>query len=155
MSELLPWSPLASTWWNTPLDLLRRSPFPFVDSLQKMLDITPEKASIRVEEFVDGNTLVVRAELPGSDPEKDVSVEVDNGMLHIRAHREEKEEERKEGQYRSEFHYGSFERTLALPEDVKEEDIKASFKDGVLEVRATLPEKAVSAQPTKVQITRA
>ncbi|MGZ4662358.1 MAG: Hsp20/alpha crystallin family protein, partial [Arthrobacter sp.] len=57
--------------------------------------------------------------------------------------------------YRSEFRYGSFLRTLPLPADVKEEDIKATYKDGVLEVRTPVPERALAeSKATKLPITR-
>jgi HSP20 family protein len=110
---------------------------------------------IRVEEYLDGNTLVVRAEAPGLDPDKDIDVSVVNGSLQIRAERREEKEEKEKDSYRSEFRYGSFFRSLPLPPDVKEEDIKASYKDGVLEVRTPVPEKELSESTgKKLPITR-
>nr|WP_244208339.1 Hsp20/alpha crystallin family protein [Arthrobacter oryzae] len=126
-----------------------------MDVLDRMFQEENQPMPIRVEEFVEGNTLVIRAEAPGLDPDKDIDVTVVDGALQIRAERKEEKEEKGKDSYRSEFRYGSFLRTLPLPQDVKEEDIKASYKDGVLEVRTPLPEQAlVESKPTKLPITR-
>jgi HSP20 family protein len=94
---------------------------------------------LKVEEFRDGGDLVVRSELPGIDPEKDAELTVSNGMLHIRAERQEESEDKGKEGYWSEFRYGAFSRTLPLPEGVNPDDIKASYRDGVLEVRVPVP----------------
>jgi HSP20 family protein len=88
-----------------------------------------------VEEYRDGNELVIRSEMPGIDPERDVELTVSDGMLQVRAHREERNEQKGDNEYRSEFRYGEFVRAIPLPPGVKEEDVKASYKDGILEVR--------------------
>lgn len=95
---------------------------------------------IRVEEEMRDHTLVVRAEIPGIDPEKDAEVEVTDGMLRIHAERRKEEREEKEGRVRSEFRYGSFSRTIPLPPEVKPDDVTASYKDGILEVLVPMPE---------------
>jgi HSP20 family protein len=113
----------------------------------------PEGAGwLRVEEFREGDSVVVRAELPGIDPDKDVEVTVSDGVLHISAHREERSEHKDEHSYRSEFRYGSFSREVPLPTGVDESQIKASYTDGVLEVRAPVP--AAKAETTKIEIGR-
>jgi HSP20 family protein len=100
---------------------------------------------LHLEEFVEDGTCVIRAELPGIDPAKDVEITLQDGVLHLKGERtERKEEERPEG-YRSEFHYGGFYRAIRLPEGATEADVKASYKDGILEVRvpmATTPPTA-------------
>lgn len=80
----------------------------------------------------NGN-FVVRAELPGIKRE-DVDVEVSNGVLTLSGERKENREERDGGYYRSERSYGSFYRSIPLPEGTTGEDAKAEFKDGVLEI---------------------
>ena len=65
----------------------RRSP---LDVIERLFEGEMGSSAIRVEEMVDGNTLVVRAELPGIDPEKDVDVTVTDGVLSIKAERQEK-----------------------------------------------------------------
>ena len=93
-------------------------PSDMLDPIKRFLDgdltMTP---SIKVEQFVDGTTLVVRAEVPGIDPDKDVDVSVSEGMLHIRAEREEKTEHKSKDGYRSEFRYGSFSRSMKRTTD--------------------------------------
>ena len=120
-----------------------------------MFDTTDGPAPIRVEEFLEGKNLVVRAEMPGVDPDKDIEVTMEDGLLRIRAERQEKEEHKDKGRFRSEFRYGSFSRNIPLPDGVKEEDIKATYTNGVLEVRAPVPDEAAQpAAPKKLPITR-
>jgi HSP20 family protein len=97
---------------------------------------------IRVDEFHEDGTLVVRAELPGIDPDEDVELTVTDGMLHIAAERREEEKTEENGYLRHELRCGSFARTLPLPAGVTEEDIKAEYKDGILEIRVPAPEPA-------------
>jgi HSP20 family protein len=75
-------------------------------------------------------------------------------MLHIKAERQEKSEHKGKSGYRSEFRYGSFSRSIALPPGAKEEDITATYKDGVLEVRAPAPTTAPDATARKIRIDR-
>lgn len=109
---------------------------------------------IRVEEYHEDNTVVVRAELPGVDPDKDIEITVTDGALQIRAHREQRHEEEQEGQYRSEFHYGSFVRRVPLPQGASDEDVKAMYHDGILEVRIPVEEERAPS-PRTVPVTRA
>ena len=129
----------------------RRSP---MDVIERLFEGEMGYSAIRVEEVVDGNTLVVRAELPGIDPEKDVDVTVTDGVLSIRAERQEKTEHKDKDSYRSEFRYGSFVRRLPLPSGVQQADVTASYKDGVLEVRAPLPDQQEVASASKIPISR-
>lgn len=92
---------------------------------------------IRVEDTVEDGRYVVRAEIPGIDPGKDVEVNVHDGYLTIRAERSEKHEEKG----RSEFNYGSFSRTVALPADADDEGIVADYTKGILTVRVPLNEQ--------------
>jgi len=111
-----------------------------------------DDTDMKVEEFRDGDTLVVRAEMPGIDPDKDVEITVSDGMLHLSAERRsETKTEDKKG-YRSEFRYGSFSRSVRLPAGAGEEDVKATYDDGILEVRIPIDEKSNGAK--KIPITR-
>lgn len=101
---------------------------------------------IRVEEFRDDGTLVVRAELPGIDPDKDVEVTVAGGMLHIQAERREEEKREEQGYLRQELRYGALSRSLPLPEGVTESDIKATYKAGILEIRIPEPKVETAAK---------
>jgi HSP20 family protein len=80
--------------------------------------------------------LVVRADMPGLRPE-DINVTVDHGVLAISGERREKHREEREGFIRSEVSYGTFFRTIPLPEGVDENRVSATFRNGVLEI--TIP----------------
>lgn len=111
-----------------------------------------ERGGVRVEEFREDGALVVRAELPGIDPEKDVEISIHDGLLHIKGERSEHLEETKKTHFHTEFRYGMFERTLPLPAGTTEKDIQAIYKDGVLEVR--LPMKKAGSEAAKVKVQR-
>jgi len=132
------------------VSLVRREHFEFPELWRRFFD-TETDSWLRVEEFVEGNTLVVRAELPGIDPDKDVELTITDGVLQVRAHREEKSEHKGRDSYRSEFRYGSFVRSVPLPEGMKEEDVKASYLDGILEIR--VPVHEMKSVTTRVPVT--
>ena len=90
---------------------------------------------IHIEDFVEEGAYVVRAELPGLDVAKDVDVSATNGVLTIKAKREETTRQ----QHRTEFHYGSFTRAVTLPAGADAEHISAKYEKGVLEVRVPRP----------------
>jgi len=92
----------------------------------------------QVEVSDNDDALVVSAELPGMS-DKDVQVEIANGVLTIRG--EKKSERKGEGKYFTERSYGSFERQIAL-DNVQEDKAEASFKNGVLTVSLPKSEKA-------------
>ena len=96
---------------------------------------------IRVEEFREDGTLVIRADLPGIDPDKDVKLTVSDGMLHIEAERREEEKREEKGYVRQELRYGSLSRSLPLPEGATAADITATYKAGVLEIRIPEPKR--------------
>ena len=91
-----------------------------------------------IDVFEKDNRLVTKIDLPGMKKE-DVKVEVTDGYLTISGERKTESEEKKNQFYRCEREYGSFYRSVPLPEGVKVEDIKASFTDGVLEVSVPVP----------------
>ncbi|SRR5579875_3119731 len=96
-----------------------------------------------IESFVEGDKLVVRADLPGVDP-KDVEITVSGGNLIIRGKREQRREHASGDMIHREIRYGAFERSLPLPEGVKAEDIKATYNHGVLELAIPLPSSMVA-----------
>lgn len=86
---------------------------------------------------------VVSADLPGIKPE-DVRIEFQDGNLVISGDRKEETKKEKKNRRIVERRYGSFYRSIALPEDVKVDDIQASFQDGVLKVEIPKPEKSTA-----------
>jgi len=123
------------------------------DLFRRFFESDLDTSFLRVEEFQEGDNLVIRAELPGIDPDKDVELSVADDTLHIRAHREEKSEHKEKESYRSEFRYGSFDRTIPLPRGSTLDAVKASYSDGVLEVRVPMA-KEEKVTRTRVPITR-
>ena len=114
----------------------------------------PGEDLIRLDEFREGNTQVIRAELPGIDPDKDVEITVVDGTLQINAERRVEEKSQDAGYTRQEMRYGSFTRTLPLAEDATEGDIKAGYKDGILEIRVPVAERAPASEPTKIAVSK-
>jgi HSP20 family protein len=103
---------------------------------------------IRIEDYVEDDHYVIRAELAGIDPEKDVEITVGSGYLTIRAERADKTE----GKHRSEFRYGSFTRSMTLPPTANEDDITASYRDGILTISVGLKaEKTESARKIEIK----
>jgi HSP20 family protein len=100
---------------------------------------------IRLEDEMEGGHYLLRAELPGIDPAKDVDITVRDGELTIKAERSEK----KEAKGRSEFSYGLFTRSVTLPAGANEEDIKASYDKGILTVDVAVPKQAAAAAAEK------
>ena len=84
----------------------------------------------RLEETARDHRYVIRAELPGLDPDKDIEVTVSGRILTIRAERRQQDD----GPYRSEFRYGSLARAVRLPAAVDPADVTARYDKGVLEV---------------------
>ncbi|MHA1572582.1 MAG: Hsp20/alpha crystallin family protein [Alphaproteobacteria bacterium] len=90
--------------------------------------------------------IIVEAELPGVD-EKDISVTVANGYLTIKGEKHSESEQSEESYYVAERSFGSFERSLRLPDSVDESKIEASFDRGVLKVMA--PKSAEAQKPER------
>jgi HSP20 family protein len=91
---------------------------------------------------------VLKADLPGLS-ESDVNIEVQDGTLTISGERKAEHEHREKGWYRIERSFGSFNRSLTLPDGLDPERIEASFSEGVLEVRIPKPEER---KPRRISI---
>lgn len=103
---------------------------------------------IRIEESEDDGAYIVRAELPGIDPDKDVEITVADGLLTVHAERTEEKKDKRH----SEFRYGSFTRSIRLPAGVNEQGVTATYDNGVLTVKAPLVE--VEKQARRIEIAR-
>ena len=136
-------------WRDRPI--VGRPPWRWFDEL---LDFGDGRQMIEVEEFTEGDKLVVRAEIPGVDPEKDVQVTVSDHTLRIAAERSETKEEEGRHFHRRELRTGSFVRTIPLPEGVDDEQISASYSDGILEVRAPIATASETEPARRVPVTR-
>ncbi len=144
-STMEPWAPFLSLrremdrlfddfgsgFWRSPF----RSGFGVEPSWQNQMTwaATPAVDVVESEKAYE-----VTAELPGMN-EKNIEVNLSNGNLTIKGEKQEEKEEKKKDYYVQERHFGSFERTFQVPEEVDASKIEASFKKGVLTV--TLPKK--------------
>jgi HSP20 family protein len=101
-----------------------------------------------VDIYETGDALVMKAELPGFGKD-DINIEMKDNVLVIKGERK-REDEVKEGSYhRTERVYGAFQRSFMLPTTVDQENIRASYRDGVLELH--LP-KVQAAQPKRIAV---
>mgnify|MGYP001182371863 CR=1 FL=1 len=101
----------------------------------------------------NGKQLTIETDLPGVE-EKDVSITVANGMLTIKGERRSDREEKKENYYLAERSYGTFERSLRLPDTIDDSKIEARFDKGVLRVVAQKKPEAVKAE-RRIEIKKA
>ena len=93
---------------------------------------------VRIEDSQTDTEYVLRAELPGLQPDKDIQLTVHDGLLTVRAERREQEATSR----RSEFRYGLLHRVVRLPGDADTKHVKAVYRDGILEI--TVPLRAPS-----------
>jgi HSP20 family protein len=151
---------LAQAW--RPFDTLRRE----VDRLFEDFTLNPFRLPLRrpafdLEPFWQADSWVAQpaidlverdnafeltAEMPGLD-EKNISVDVTNGVLTVKGQKEEDKVEKKQDFHLRERRFGSFVRSVRIPETVDADKIEASFKNGVLKV--ALPKKPEARKPTK------
>lgn len=134
--------------------VLRRNPRAMVPDLvdwfeEPFLTLRPYLGQpIRIEDYTEDGHYVVRAEIAGIDPEKELEVSVGAGYLTIHAERSAKVE----GKHRSEFRYGSFSRTLELPPGADADDVTADYTDGILTIKVAV--KGEQPETTKkIQVT--
>jgi HSP20 family molecular chaperone IbpA len=106
--------------------------FPSMAGLRPVFDT----CAIPLEDELDDGRYVVRAEMPGVDPAKDVNITVRDGQLTVKAERSEKED----FNGRTEFSYGSFVRTVSLPAGADENDITATYDHGILTISVAMSE---------------
>lgn len=101
-----------------------------------------------VDVYDDGDTMVIKAELPGVD-KKDISVDVKDGVLTLTGERSYENEVKEESYYRRERAYGKFHRSFSLPAGHDPEKIKADFNDGLLKIEIPKPEDK---KPKKISV---
>jgi HSP20 family protein len=101
-----------------------------------------------VDVWETDDEVVYAFDLPGI-PEDKISVEFEDGSLTVSGERERTDEVSQDRLYRYERRFGSFSRTIGLPQGVSEDSIKADFKDGVLEIHVRKPEQP---KPRRIQI---
>jgi HSP20 family protein len=101
-----------------------------------------------VDAWETDKEVVYAFDLPGI-PEDRINIELEDGALTVSGERERVEEQKGEAAYRYERRFGSFTRTIGLPQGIGEKDVTADYKDGVLEVRVAKP---AAPKPRRIQI---
>src|SRR5207302_10961521 len=141
--------------WNSfgDIDTLRRSMDQLFDEVFTRRpgvgrEVTTLAWEPAVEMFESDHEVVVRAELPDVDP-KQVEITVTSDAITLKGERKHEQEEKGRNYYRRELRYGTFARTLPLGTEVKSGDAKATYKDGVLEVKNPKSERV---KPTSVKV---
>ena len=94
-----------------------------------------------IDVFEEGDDVVVKAELPGMKKE-DIEVNLTDDSITITAEKKKEEKVERKGYHRHERSCGSFARSFSLPSEVRTDEAKAEFKDGVLEIRVPKTEEA-------------
>ncbi len=134
--------------WN-PFAELERIRKEFERLFEEVPTLESEKIFAPVVDVYETDSeLVIKAEVPGVKKE-DIEVSIKDNAVHIKGEKKEEKEEKTEAVHRVERFYGKFERYIPLPTDVKVDEAKAEYKDGVLEIR--IP-KAETAKEKKITI---
>jgi HSP20 family protein len=115
-------------------------------SMPAALEISPPAVDL----YEEKDEIVVKAELPGMDKDN-IEVNLSDHSLTIKGEKKKEEETKEENYYKSERSYGSFVRSIELPIEVQSDKVKATFKNGVLEVRLPKSEQA-KAKEIKVKV---
>jgi HSP20 family protein len=142
-SEIMPRAQEMERWFDRMVEDFWRRPFP---TLLRPERWWPAEAGMMmrvpaVDVYEEQDDVVIKAEIPGLSKE-DISVQVTDSTLTIKGEKKREEEVKEDDYYRCERSFGSFTRAVDLPCDVKADQVKASFKDGVLEVRMPKTEEA-------------
>ncbi|GMA64125.1 Hsp20/alpha crystallin family protein [Alicyclobacillus fastidiosus] len=103
-------------------------------------------ARIRVDVRESQNEVIVTAEIPGLEKKEDVNITVHDNHLHLSGKIERMGEQKNENVHRMERYYGQFSRTVPLPTAVDDTGAKASYRNGILEVRIPKTQKQIGRQ---------
>jgi HSP20 family protein len=140
--ELEPWR-LWEGYWDTDFDEM-------FEDLTFPVWVGETDWAPRVEAYRKNGSYIVKADIPGMKA-KDIHVNVQNGCLTIRGERKTDKEVKGKDLRRRELFYGGFQRSLAIPEGLKVEKMKAKYHDGVLEITAPM-EKEIPSKEIKVEV---
>lgn len=136
LSPLLPWAPAPMQQLVQSLftDPFFAEPFGRFEQMDRWFgDFSPRRFAPSLEVSDEGKALKITAELPGMSKD-DVKLQLDDGTLTISGEKKHQEENQQEEVYRTERYYGSFQRTVPLPDELDQEHAEAEFKNGVLTI---------------------
>jgi HSP20 family protein len=141
--EVLPRANELGRWFDRMVEDFWRRPFPSLLSPERLW---PTEAGMMtrmlvVDVYEDKDDIVVKAEIPGLSKD-DITVQATESTLTIKGEKKREEEIKEEDYYCCERSFGAFTREVDLPSDVKADQVKASFKNGILEIRMPKTEEA-------------
>lgn len=124
---------------------------------QMMQPMVSEDWWPKIDVYTENSDIVVKAEMPEVKTE-DINISLEEGQLTIQGKREREEKVEEQDYYRMERTYGSFMRSIPVPEGIKDSDIKATYHDGILEVKvkgaAKISEQKKKAIPIETKTTK-
>lgn len=100
-----------------------------------------EGATPSVDVYEQDNNVIVKAEVPGLSKD-DLEVTATEDSICLRGEFKQDEEVKEEGFYRRERRFGKFQRLIPMPSAIKRDEVKATFKDGILQITAPMSEEA-------------
>jgi HSP20 family protein len=141
MKALTPWRPAQEleTFERRIADLFER----FFGPGERERFWVTESWAPAIESKVDNGNLIIKADLPGIDP-NEVSISVLGNQLTIEGERKREEKKEEKDYFYQEVAYGKFSRTIPLPEGVDADKVKANYKNGVLEITLSAPRQLTS-----------
>lgn len=140
------------------MNIVKRTPFrdfenfvgglrwPWLNEDMDLSAMTKWRPSVDITE--EDREFLIKVEVPEVKKE-DLKVEVENGMLTIRGEREETKDKKR---HRTERFYGSFERAFTLPDNVREDGVKARMKDGMLYVHVEKTEPQEGSKKHEISV---
>lgn len=109
--------------------------------------VLQDRMNLKVDIYEKDNTIIINAELPGMSKE-DISVDIKGKLVTLGGERKSDEEIKEENSYRRERSYGRFERTFTLPFEVSDDNVKATYTNGILKLEIPRPEDQVAKKIT-------
>ena len=142
-TEIMPRTQDRERWFDRMVEEFCRRPFPTLLRPERwwLAETGMMMRLPAVDVYEDTDDVVIKAEIPGLSKE-DINVQVTDSTLTIKGEKKREEAVNEDDYYRCERSFGSFTRAVALPCDVKADQVKASCKNGVLEVRMPKTEEA-------------
>ncbi len=141
-AEILPRGSDFERWVDRFFEDFWRRPFPSLWRPERWWPFETDVLRMpAVDVYEDKDDVVLKAELPGLSKE-DINVQVSDSSVTIKGEKKREEEVKEQDYYRCERSYGTFARTIELPCQVKADQVQASYKNGVLEIRLPKTEEA-------------
>ncbi len=134
--------------------IIKWEPFGDVERFFEDFPLTTFKdlgTDLAVDVYEEGENVMAKMNIPGVDPEK-INVSVEDNMLRVSGAHEEEKEEKQKHYYHKEIKKGSFERVIALPQDVQKDKVSAEYKNGTLTVTLPKANKEIASRKISIQV---